>query len=152
MAMNRYTKLDEAQERCPIVFQGHPSLKLQGHTAPKVVHFDPIWAFPDCYFSLNSRMAKMIQKTWRCIEEVSFFSRSSVKFQGDTGQKNQQFWSELRVSGLLLQFEFTDGFEMMHNVWRSIEEVSYSAIIFRGHPSNFKVTRAEKSMIWIEFE
>ena len=39
------------------------------------------------------------------------------------GKKNRQFLPKLSVSGL--QFEFTDGFEMMHKASRSIEEVPY---------------------------
>ena len=96
MAMKCCTKLETAMERCPIVFQGHPSnfkvtrdktspiltqigrfrtigwsqlsnssdlpcwrssVKFQGHTALKIVEFDPDWAFPDCNSSLNSPMA-----------------------------------------------------------------------------------------------
>ena len=48
-----------------------------------------------------------------------------------------QFWPELRISGLYIQFEFTNGFEMMHKAWRSIEEVPYcfsrSSTKFHGH-------------------
>ena len=33
------------------------SVKCQGHTALKIVEFDPDWAFPDCNSSLNSPMA-----------------------------------------------------------------------------------------------
>ena len=33
------------------------SIKFQGHTALKIVEFDPDWAFPDCNSSLNSSMA-----------------------------------------------------------------------------------------------
>ena len=33
------------------------SVKFQGHTAQKIVEFDPDWAFPDCNSSLNSPMA-----------------------------------------------------------------------------------------------
>ena len=33
------------------------SVKLQGHTALKIVKFDPNWAFPDCNSSLKSLMA-----------------------------------------------------------------------------------------------
>ena len=33
------------------------SVKFQGHTALKIVQFDPNWAFPDCNSSLNSPMA-----------------------------------------------------------------------------------------------
>ena len=96
MAMKCCTKLETAKERCPIVFQGHPSnfkvtryktspiltqighlrtigwsqlsnpsvlpcsrssVKFQGHTALKIIEFDPDWAFPDCISSLNSPMA-----------------------------------------------------------------------------------------------
>ena len=32
-------------------------VKLQGHTAKKIVEFDPNWAFPDSNSSLNSPMA-----------------------------------------------------------------------------------------------
>ena len=102
MVMKCCTKLETAKERCPIVFQSHPSnfkvtrdktsplftqirrfrtigrsqlsnpsdlpcsssyVKLQGHTALKIVNFYPNWAFPDCTSSLNSPMA-----TKWCIE------------------------------------------------------------------------------------
>ena len=33
------------------------SVKFQGHTALKIVEFDPNWAFPDCNSSLKSPMA-----------------------------------------------------------------------------------------------
>ena len=65
------------------------------------------------------------------------FSWSFVKFWGHRGQKNHQFWHKLGVSGLLLQFEFTDGSEMMHKAWHSLEESPYcffrSSIKFPGH-------------------
>ena len=54
-----------------------------------------------------------------------------------TWNKNCKFWPALSVSGLQLQFEFTDGFEMMHKAWCSIEEEAYyffgSSIEFQGH-------------------
>ena len=33
------------------------SVKFQGRTALKIIEFDPDWAFPDCYSSLNLPMA-----------------------------------------------------------------------------------------------
>ena len=33
------------------------SVKFQGHTALKIIKFDPNWVFPDCNSSLNSPMA-----------------------------------------------------------------------------------------------
>ena len=53
------------------------------------------------------------------------------------GTKNHQFWPELGISGLQHQFEFTDGYEVMHKAWRSVEEVPYcflrSSIKFQDH-------------------
>ena len=51
--------------------------------------------------------------------------------------KNRRIWPRLGVSGLLLQFEFTNGYEMLHKAWSSIEEVPYcfwrSSVKFQGH-------------------
>ena len=134
MAMKCCTKLETAKEKCPIVFQGHPSnfkvtryktsliltqigrfrtigrsqlsssivetpycfsrsyVKLQGHTALKIVEFDPNWAFPDCNSSLNSPMAM------KCCTKL------------ETAKER-------------------------------------CPIVFQGHPSNFKVTRYKTSLI-----
>ena len=43
-------------EEVPYSFS-RSSVKFHGHTALKIVEFDPDWAFPDCNFSLNSPMA-----------------------------------------------------------------------------------------------
>ena len=44
-------------EEVPYCFS-RSSVKFQGHTALKIVVFDPDWAFPDCNSSLNTPMAK----------------------------------------------------------------------------------------------
>ena len=41
------------------------------------------------------------------------------------GSKNRQISPKLGVSGLLLKFELTNGYEMMHKAWSRIEEVPY---------------------------
>ena len=43
-------------EEVPYCFS-RSSIKFQGHTALKIVQFDPDWAFPDCNSILNSPMA-----------------------------------------------------------------------------------------------
>ena len=43
-------------EEVPYCFS-RSSVKFQGHTALKIVEFDPDWAFPDCNSSLNTQMA-----------------------------------------------------------------------------------------------
>ena len=62
---------------------------------------------------------------------------SSVKFQGHTAKKNRRFRPKLGVSGLYLQFEFTDGYKIMHKDASSIEEVPYCfsrlSVKFLGH-------------------
>ena len=53
------------------------------------------------------------------------------------GSKNRRFWPKLGISGLYLQIGITDGSEMMHKAWSSIEEVPYcfsrSSVKFQGH-------------------
>ena len=62
------------------------SVKFQGHTALKIVEFDPNWAFPDCNSSFNSPLAmKCCTKAWNSKGEMPYcFPRSSIKFQGHT--------------------------------------------------------------------
>ena len=78
----------------------------------------------------------MMHKAWCSIEDVPYcFPRSSIEFQGNTGQNIANFnlnWSFRTVTPVSNSM---DGIEMMHNAWHSIEEVP---IVFRGHPSNFK--------------
>ena len=53
------------------------------------------------------------------------------------GSIKRRIWPRLGVSGLKLQFEITNGYEMMHKAWSSIEEVPYcfwrSSVKFQGH-------------------
>ena len=53
------------------------SIKFQGHTAKKIVDFDPNWAFPDCNSSLNSPMAMK----W-CTKLYVTKKRCPIVFQG----------------------------------------------------------------------
>ena len=52
------------------------------------------------------------------------------------GAKNRRIWPRLGVSGLYLQFEFINGYEMLHKAWSSIVEVPYcfsrSSVKFQG--------------------
>ena len=49
-------KACNGKEEVPYCFS-RSSIKFQGHTALKIVEFDPNWPFPDCNSSLNSPMA-----------------------------------------------------------------------------------------------
>ena len=52
-------------------------IKFQGHTALKIVDFDPNWAFPDCNSSLNSPMAMKC-----CTQLETAKERCPIVFQG----------------------------------------------------------------------
>ena len=52
-------------------------VKFQGHTALKIVEFDPNWAFPDCNSSLNSPVAMKC-----CSKLESTKERCPFVFQG----------------------------------------------------------------------
>ena len=129
-------------------------VKFQGRTALKIVKFDPNWAFPDCNSSLNSPMAMKC-----CTKLETAKERCPILFQGHpsnfkvTRYKTSLILTEIghfRTIGRsqlsnpsdlpcsrLLQFEFTNGYEMMHKSWCSGEEVPYcfsrSSVKFGGH-------------------
>ena len=52
-------------------------VKFQGHTAKKMIEFDPNWAFPDCNSSLNSPMAMKC-----CTKLETAKERCPIVFQG----------------------------------------------------------------------
>ena len=45
------------QHRRGALLFSRSSVKFQGHTALKIIEFDPDWVFPDCNSSLNAQMA-----------------------------------------------------------------------------------------------
>ena len=53
------------------------SVKFEGHTALKIVEFDPNWAFPDCNSSFNSPMAMKC-----CTKLETAKERCPIVFQG----------------------------------------------------------------------
>ena len=63
-------------EEVPYCFS-RSSVKFQGHTALKIVEFDPKWAFPDCNSSLNSPMAMKC-----CTKLETAKERCPIVFQG----------------------------------------------------------------------
>ena len=52
-------------------------VKFQGHTAQKIIDFDPNWAFPDCNSCLNSQMAMKC-----CTKLETAKERCPIVFQG----------------------------------------------------------------------
>ena len=64
-------------EEVPYCFS-RSSVKFQGHTALKIIEFDPNWAFPDCNSSLNSPMAMKC-----CTKLETAKDRCPIVFQGN---------------------------------------------------------------------
>ena len=63
-------------EEMPYCFWGS-SVKFLGHTALKIIKFDPNWVFPDCNSSLNSPMAMEC-----CTKLETAKERCPIVFQG----------------------------------------------------------------------
>ena len=92
----------------------------------------------------------MLHKAWRSIEEVPYcFWRSSVKFQGHTALKSLAFdpdWA-------FLDCNFSLNSPMAMKWCIKLEATQKRCrIVFQGHPSNFKVTRDNKSTILTRIE
>ena len=83
-----------------------------------------IWWWDDAYSLIMLRRGALL--FFKVIRQIS---RSH-------GSKNRRIRPRLGVSGLQLQFKFTNGYEMMHKAWSSIEEVPYcfarSSVQFQG--------------------
>ena len=126
-------------EEVPYCFS-RSSVKFQGHTALKIVKFNPDWAFPDCNSSLNSPMAaKWCTKLEVALKRCPIgFSRSSVKFQGHTALKIAKFNPYKAFPDCNSSLN-----SPMATKWCTKLEVALKRcpIVFQGHPSNFKVTR-----------
>ena len=96
-ATKRCTKLEAEHESYPFVFSCDQAALQMVFSVRLSVCRVP---FSLCYPHLTYD-DEMMHTAWCCLEEVSYcFSRSSVKFQGHTGQKNLRFWPQLGVSGL----------------------------------------------------
>ena len=125
MAMKWCTKLEETSKRYPIVFRSHSS------------NFNVTWEKIAQIGRIGTVTPVWIHGWLWGIEEVLLFFNVIVQISRSQRTKKCWFLPKLRISGLQLQFEFTDGFQMMHTAWRSIAEVPYcfwrSSMKFRGH-------------------
>ena len=92
-------------EEVPYCFS-RSSVKFQGHTALKIVEFDPDWAFPDCNSSLNSPIAKK----W-CLKLEVALKRCPMVFQGHS--------SNFKVTWLIKSSNLTQigRFRTLSQVW-----------------------------------
>ena len=95
-------------------------LKFQGHTALKIVKFDPNWAFPVSNSSLNSPMAMICcTKLETAKERCPIVFQGHLKFQGHTGQNFTDFdpnWAfpDYRPVAAFKSLRFALLFKKMH--------------------------------------
>ena len=75
------------------------------------------FGFTDCYEGMLT--------AWSTIEEVPYYFQGHLSNFKVTRMKNHRFWHDFGVTGLEVQFDFTDGYEMMHKAGNSIDEVPY---------------------------
>ena len=77
------------------------SVKFQGHTALKIVEFDPNWAFPECNCTLNLPMAtKLCKKLKVALKRCPLVFRGHHQISRSHGLKNRRFESNLsKITG-----------------------------------------------------
>ena len=122
------------------------SVKFQGHTALKIIKFDPDWSFPDCNSNYEfTNGSEMLHKAWSSIEEVPYcYSRSSVKFHGRTSLKIVEFDPNWAFPDCNSSLNSPMAMKCCAKLETGKERCP---IVFQGHPSNFKVTRDKTSPI-----
>ena len=101
------------------------SVKFQGHTALKIVEFDPNWAFPDSNSSLNSPMAMKC-----CTKLETAKERCPIVFQGHPSNFKV---TRDKISPILTQIGhfWTIGRSQLSNP--SDLPCSRSSVKFQGH-------------------
>ena len=123
------------------------SVKFEGHTAQKIVEFDPSWMFPDCNSSLISPMGT----TW-CSELEVAKNRCPIVFQCHLSSLKVTLLTKSSILTQIWAFPdcksslSTNWYKMVDIAWSSKEEVPY---LFQGYPQNFKVTRLKK---YVDFD
>ena len=132
-------------EEVPYCFS-RSSVKFRGHTALKIVEFDPNWAFSDCNSSLNSPMATK----WCPNFEVAW-KRCPIVFEVHPSNCKV---TRLKISSNLTQIgRCRTGTLVWIHPWLRNDaqslEVAWKRcpIVFQRHPSNCKVIRPKKSSI-----
>ena len=108
------------------------SVKFQGHTALKMVEFDPNWVFPDCNSSLSLPMAMKY-----CTKLETAKARCPIVFQGHPSNFKV---TRDKTSPILTQIgRFrTIGWSQLSNP--SDLPCSRSSIKFQGHVGQKKIT------------
>ena len=103
-------------------------VKLQGHTALKIVDFDPNWAFPDCNSSFESPMA-----TKWCTELEVALKRCPIVFQGHPSNfKVTYLWKSSNLTQIGRFWTVTPVWihRWLWNVAQSLKQQRRDALLF----------------------
>ena len=122
-------------------------VKLQSHTALKMVDFDPNWAFPDWISSFNSPMAMK----WHTKLGVAL-KRCPIVFQGHTSNCKLKKSSNLTQIG---RFRTVTPVWIHWWIWNDTQSLMLyrrRALLFFGVIHQISRSHGEKSTIWIQFE
>ena len=135
-------------EEVPYCF-ARSHVKFQGHTALKIVEFDPNWAFPDCNSSLNSPMAMKC-----CIKLETAKARCPIVFQGHPSNFKVTWYKTSQILTQIGHFR-TVGRSQLSNP--SDLPCSRSSVKFQGHmwQKIMILTRIERfrtvTLVWIHW-
>ena len=114
-------------EEVPYCFS-RSSVKLQVHTAKKILDFDPIWAIPDCNSSFNTPMAMK----W-CTELEVAKKRCPIVFQGHASNFKVTLDNKLPILTRIERFR-TVTLVWIHwwlwNVAQSLKQYRIGALLF----------------------
>ena len=85
---------------------------------------------------VNTKLCTKLEVAWKRYLIVFGGHLSNFKAT-QTDWQNRRFWPEMGFFRLFLQFDFTDGYELMHKAFSGIEAVgchlSRSSVKFQGH-------------------
>ena len=126
------------------------SVKCQGHMGQKIADFDPNRAF---------RIVTPVwihRWLWNDAQGLTLYRRGALLFFKVICQISRSHGK--KITDFDLNWAFSDcnsGFNSPMDLkwWTKLDVVlKRCPIVFRGHPSSFKVTQADKLTIWIQFE
>ena len=124
--------------------------KFQGHTALKIVEFDPNWVFPDCKSSFNSPMAMKC-----CTKLETAKERCPIVFQGDPSNFKV---TRYKTSPILTQIGHfrTIGRSQLSNpsdlpCWATHQWIFFAASQDKSRGHNSGCCEKNMGMIFIQF-
>ena len=123
-------------------------VKRQGHRDI----LDQMWVFQDRNSSFNSQLATKCYTTLEVSQK-----RRPIVFQGhslkikDIRDEKSPIWLDIERFRAITPVWIHS---WLLNKWHTRLGVAQKRcpMVFQGHPANFKVTRAEKSIVWLRFE